>query len=124
MRTALRLAALAAVLPAAASAATLIHAGRLIDGVGSTPRERVTIVVDGDRIRSIDAGFATPGNADEVVDLSGATVLPGFMDMHVHLTGEQSRTSELDTCAFAGSGRRNTVSTPARCRFTIAIGVS
>lgn len=96
MRTALRLAALAAVLPAAASAATLIHAGRLIDGVGSTPRERVTIVVDGDRIRSIDAGFATPGNADEVVDLSGATVLPGFMDMHVHLTGEQSRTSELD----------------------------
>jgi imidazolonepropionase-like amidohydrolase len=96
MRISLRLAALAALLPAAASAATLIHAGRLIDGVGNTPRERVTIVVDGDHIRSIDAGFAAPGTGDEVVDLSGATVLPGFMDMHVHLTGEQSRTSELD----------------------------
>ena len=97
MRISLRLAALAALLPAAASAATLIHAGRLIDGVGNTPRERVTIVVDGDHIRSIDAGFAAPGSGDEVVDLSGATVLPGFMDMHVHLTGEQSRTSELDS---------------------------
>jgi imidazolonepropionase-like amidohydrolase len=96
MRISLRLAALAALLPAAASAATLIHAGRLIDGVGSTARERVTIAVDGDHIRSIDAGFAPPGNGDEVVDLSGATVLPGFMDMHVHLTGETSRTSELD----------------------------
>ena len=96
MRISLRLAALAALLPAAASAATLIHAGRLIDGVGNSPRERVTIVVDGDRIRSIDSGFAAPGSGDEVVDLSGATVLPGFMDMHVHLTGEQSRTSELD----------------------------
>ena len=96
MRISLRLAALAALLPAAASGATLIHAGRLIDGIGKTPRERVTIVVDGDHIRSIDAGFAEPGSGDEVVDLSGATVLPGFMDMHVHLTGEQSRTSELD----------------------------
>ena len=76
MRISLRLAALAAFLPAAASAATLIHAGRLIDGVGSTPRERVTIVVDGDHIRSIDSGFAAPGSGDEVVDLSGATVLP------------------------------------------------
>jgi imidazolonepropionase-like amidohydrolase len=97
MRTSFRLAALAAFLPAAASAATLIHAGRIIDGVGNTPRERVTIVVDGDHIRSIDSGFAAPGTGDEVVDLSGATVLPGFMDMHVHLTGEQSRTSELDS---------------------------
>jgi len=97
MRISHRLTALAALLPAAASAATLIHAGRLIDGVGNSPRERVTIVVDGDHIRSIDSGFAAPGSGDEVVDLSGATVLPGFMDMHVHLTGEQSRTSELDS---------------------------
>ena len=97
MRIVIRLAALAALLPAgAATAATLIHAGRLIDGTAAGPRERVTIVVDGDRIRSIDAGFTAPGSGDELVDLSGATVLPGFMDMHVHLTGETSPTSELD----------------------------
>jgi imidazolonepropionase-like amidohydrolase len=98
MNRAMRLAALAALLPAgAATAATLIHAGRLIDAVSAAPRERVTIVVDGGRIQAIEAGFRAAGAGDEVVDLSQATVLPGFMDMHVHLTGEQSRTSELDS---------------------------
>jgi imidazolonepropionase-like amidohydrolase len=96
MRTAITLAALAALPTAAATAATLIHAGRLIDGTEAAPRERVTIVVDGDRIRSIAAGFTAPSGGDEVVDLSAATVLPGFMDMHVHLTSEHSRTSEID----------------------------
>jgi imidazolonepropionase-like amidohydrolase len=97
MRTAIRFAAIAALFPvAAASAATLIHAGRLIDGVASAPRERVTIAVDGGKIRSVDAGFTAAGSGDEVVDLADATVLPGFMDMHVHLTSQQSRNSELD----------------------------
>ena len=79
-----------------ACAATLIHAGRLIDGISDKPRERVTVVVDGDRIRSIDDGFTQAGTGDTIVDLSGATVMPGLMDMHVHLTSEYSRTSELD----------------------------
>jgi imidazolonepropionase-like amidohydrolase len=98
MRIAIRLAALAALLPAGvASAATLIHAGWLIDGVSAAPRERVTVVVDGGRIQAIVSGFRAAGAGDEVVDLAGATVLPGFMDMHVHLTSEYSRTSELDS---------------------------
>ena len=96
MRNAIRLAVLAAILPAgAAGAATLIHAGRLIDGVGDAPRERVTVVVD-ERAHPRRSTAASPPrrSGDEVVDLSGATVLPGFMDMHVHLTSEHSRTSE------------------------------
>jgi imidazolonepropionase-like amidohydrolase len=97
MSAAIRLAALAAVLPAgAASAATLIHAGRMIDVQSDAPRERVTIVVEGGRIQAIETGFRAAGSGDEIVDLSEATVLPGFMDMHVHLTGEQSRSSEID----------------------------
>jgi imidazolonepropionase-like amidohydrolase len=80
----------------AASAATLIHAGRLIDAASEKPRERVTIVVEGDRIRSVDQGFSDPGEGDVVIDLANATVLPGLMDMHVHLTSEHSRRSELD----------------------------
>ena len=106
MRFAIRLAAFAALIPAgAAGAATLIHAGRLIDGVSGAPRERVTVVVDGDRIRSIDAGFAEAGAGDQVVDLSAATVLPGLMDMHVHLTSEHSRRSEIDAIKKSESDR-------------------
>ncbi|HEU4517243.1 MAG TPA: amidohydrolase family protein [Steroidobacteraceae bacterium] len=98
MRHAIPIAALAALLAAGeVSAATLIHAGRLIDGVSATAREGVTIVVDGGRIQAVEDGYRAAGAADEVVDLTGATVLPGFMDMHVHLTSEHSRTSELDS---------------------------
>jgi imidazolonepropionase-like amidohydrolase len=97
MRLAIRLAVIAALVHAGtACAATLIHAGQLIDGISDQPRKRVTVVVDGDRIRSIDDGFTQAGTGDTIVDLSGATVLPGLMDMHVHLTSEHSRTSELD----------------------------
>jgi len=98
MRIGIRLAALVALVPAgAASSATLIHAGRLVDGVSQAPRERVTVVVDGGRIRSIETGFLSASDGDAVVDLSGSTVLPGLMDMHVHLTSEHSRRSELDS---------------------------
>jgi len=57
----------------------------------------VTVVVDGGRIQAIESGFRAAGSGDEVVDLTQATVLPGLMDMHVHLTSEHSRTSELDS---------------------------
>jgi imidazolonepropionase-like amidohydrolase len=98
MRSATSAAALAALAFAgSASSATLIHAGRLIDGASDTTRERVTVVVDGNRIRSVDAGFAAPAEGDTVVDLQGATVMPGFFDMHVHLTSEYTRRSELDS---------------------------
>lgn len=79
-----------------ADAAILIHAGRLIDGVSDTPRERVTIVVEGNRIMAVEPGFRTAAPGDEAIDLFAATVMPGLMDMHVHLTSEHSRRSELD----------------------------
>jgi len=90
------IAAAMAACAASANAATLIHAGRLIDGVADGARERVTVVVDGSRIIAVEPGFRAAGAGDAVVDLSDATVLPGLMDMHVHLTSEHSRQSELE----------------------------
>ncbi len=86
----------ALMLAGAADAATLIHAGRLIDGVSDRPRERVTIVVDGNRIVAVEPGFRTAAPGDEVIDLTAATVMPGLMDMHVHLTSEVSRRAEIE----------------------------
>lgn len=74
----------------AAGAKTLIHAGRLIDGRADTARSNVTITVDAGRIVSVTDGFAAPAAGDTVIDLKAGTVMPGLMDMHVHITSEQS----------------------------------
>ena len=74
--------------PAAQPApSTVVHAGRLIDGTSATVRERVSIVISGDRISEVQAGFANVPGAT-VIDLSKSTVLPGFIDSHTHITSE------------------------------------
>jgi imidazolonepropionase-like amidohydrolase len=78
------------------SAATLVHAGRLLDVDSGRLLDQRTIVVEGDRITAVEAGFRPPAEGDTVIDLSTLTVLPGLIDLHTHLTGEQSPTSYLE----------------------------
>ncbi len=79
-----------------AFAATLIHAARVIDGVADAPLTERTIVVDGGKITAVEAGYRPPAPGDQVVDLRSATVMPGLMDMHVHITSEYSARNEVD----------------------------
>jgi imidazolonepropionase-like amidohydrolase len=69
----------------AAPVALVVKAGTLIDGTGGPPARRVAILVQDGRIVSIEKEGHIPAGA-EVVDLSDRTVLPGFVDAHVHLT--------------------------------------
>jgi imidazolonepropionase-like amidohydrolase len=62
----------------------VIHAGTLLDGIGSEPQHAVSIVVHDDRIVAVTSGFVSPAGA-EIIDLSSATVMPGFIDCHVHI---------------------------------------
>ncbi|HEX7630818.1 MAG TPA: amidohydrolase family protein [Lacunisphaera sp.] len=92
MRFPSRLLATGAALLAAtlAPAKTLIYAGSLIDGRADTARKAVTITIDGNRIAGLADGYTAAAAGDTVIDLKNATVMPGLMDMHVHLDGQQS----------------------------------
>ncbi|HZF95006.1 MAG TPA: amidohydrolase family protein [Allosphingosinicella sp.] len=79
--------------PAAAQPAetvTVIHAGTLLAVPGRPPRRNVSIVTRGRKIVEIRDGFVDVPGA-RVVDLRGQFVLPGLMDMHVHLRGLDDR---------------------------------
>ena len=75
---------------AAAEQVTVIHAGTLLAEPGKTPMRNATIVVRGSRIAEVRPGFVDIAGA-RIVDLRGATVLPGLIDMHVHLGGLDDR---------------------------------
>ena len=75
---------------------TLIHAGRLIDGESAAAVNEVTLRVAGSTITAIEDGYTAPGADDTVIDMTDQTVMPGLMDMHVHLTGQYSARSNLN----------------------------
>ena len=77
--------------PAVQAQTTVIHAGTLLAVPGEAPETRQSIVLDGDRILRVEEGFTDPatlGPHAALIDLSDHFVLPGLMDMHVHLQGE------------------------------------
>lgn len=62
----------------------VVHAGTLIDGASDKPRRGVSILIHDDRITGVKDGFVAPAGA-QVIDLSQATVMPGFIDAHIHV---------------------------------------
>jgi len=65
-----------------------IHAGRLIDTQNGKLVTNKTIVVSDGLITSVEDGFASQTESFQLIDLSSKTVLPGFIDMHVHIESE------------------------------------
>jgi imidazolonepropionase-like amidohydrolase len=70
---------------AAAGRHLAIRAARLIDGRGGAVLQNAVILIDSTRITAVGAGLAIP-TGTPVIDLGSATVLPGLIDCHTHIT--------------------------------------
>ncbi|MEP6547144.1 MAG: amidohydrolase family protein [Gammaproteobacteria bacterium] len=68
------------------SAVTIIRAARLIDGRGGEPLTPAMVRVVGDKIMAVGSSLPVPPGARQI-NLGDATLLPGFIDLHTHLTG-------------------------------------
>lgn len=73
-----------------------MQCGSIVDTESGRIIKEKTIVVSGNKIKSIENGFVNGSNEDTVIDLKGKTVLPGFIDMHVHIEGESSPTRYIE----------------------------
>ena len=75
---------------------TIIHAGKLICGTSKEIKHVYSILIEKDKIIDVVEGYVDPGDGDQQIDLNNYTVIPGLMDMHVHLSGESNPKKYMD----------------------------
>ncbi len=87
---------------------TVLKAARIFDGTADALRANGVVVIQAGKIQAAGSGLAVPAGAT-VIDLGDSTLLPGFIDAHVHLTGESGDNWYEDTL----SGMRQSVAEQA-----------
>lgn len=74
---------------------TYVYCGSLIDGKSDKVQKEVTIIIEDDKIVEVRKGYAKMNKKDKYIDLKDKTVMPGWIDMHVHLEGEYGPSSYI-----------------------------
>ena len=76
------------------SSLTVIYSSTYIDVLNLVEVKKSSIVIDGNKITSIQKGYIDISKEDILIDLRGMTLMPGFMDMHVHFGQEYQSKSK------------------------------
>lgn len=75
---------------------TILHCGRLIDVNKGIVLTEQSVIIEGNKISDIQAGYINAGPNDKLIDLKKATVMPGLIDCHVHMEHETSPNRYLE----------------------------
>jgi imidazolonepropionase-like amidohydrolase len=75
---------------------TILHCGKLLDVKNKKVLSNVSVLITGNKITDVKEGFTQPSGSDKLIDLKNMTVMPGLMDMHVHLEGETKKGAAAD----------------------------
>ncbi|MEI6086803.1 MAG: amidohydrolase family protein [Bacteroidota bacterium] len=75
---------------------TIIHCGQLIDVKTLQVQKEMSIIIIGNTISDVQKGYTKADVSDKIIDLKSKTVMPGLMDMHVHVEEETSPTRYID----------------------------
>jgi len=73
-----------------------LHCGSVYDMTSKKSKKDMTIIVEGDRITDIKSGYVDAPDEVIVIDLKDKVVMPGLMDMHVHIEHESSKTRYME----------------------------
>lgn len=104
-----------------AAATIAVKAGKLIDGRGGAPLSDAVIVIEGEKIVAVGARLPIPAGA-ELIDLGGETVLPGFIDCHVHLTGRVIGEGEWQNARVRDLPQEDAIRGVRNARLTLEAG--
>jgi imidazolonepropionase-like amidohydrolase len=75
---------------------TIIHCGQMIDVKNLQVLKDMSIIIDGNKIVDVQKGFVPATANEKIIDLKQRTVMPGLIDMHVHLEGETNPNNYLN----------------------------
>ena len=78
------------------NAKTVIHAGYLFNTDNGSVEPEMSIIIQNERFSEVLEGYISPNPDDNYIDLTGYYVLPGLIDMHVHLTNQSSNRAYLE----------------------------
>ncbi|MGV3593647.1 MAG: amidohydrolase family protein, partial [Sediminibacterium sp.] len=79
---------------------TIMHCGQLVDVKNLQLLKEMTIVTEGNKIVEVVKGYKNATAGEKLIDLKSKTVMPGLIDMHVHLESETNPGRYMETFTF------------------------